>query len=157
MTEIQHSTEWATRQSITRKLNNLYQGTVYLPQNSIPFITLSGYELLEKQITFLSLGPKFNFKKKFDPLTKKVETEMLYESIKKLAEGDIVVVNENLQPQLLAKPTKIRDYSYSHILTRKLKDAATNSKEHESRVVRNADKANCFVVISLDEYKHKID
>ena len=36
----EQSTEWETRQRITRKLNNLYQGTVYLPQNSAPFINL---------------------------------------------------------------------------------------------------------------------
>ena len=55
-----------------------------------------------------------------------------------------------------AEATKIRDDSYSHIITRKLKDAATNLKENESTIVKNADKANYFVVMSHEEYKHKL-
>ena len=82
---------------------------------------------------------------------------MLYESIMKLAERDTVLVNENWQPQLLAEATKTKDDSCSHIITRKLKDVAKDLKEHESIFVRNADKASCFVVMSWEEYKHKLD
>ena len=99
-------------------MNKLYGGTVVFPEKCERFINISGFELNDEQKQILSLGPKFHFKKRFDPLVKKVETELLYDSILQLAERNIVSVHENLKPQLLAEATRNRDYTYSRIVTK---------------------------------------
>ena len=57
------------------------------------------------RITIKKFTKLFNFQSVvhiFDPLVKKVETELLYDSILRLAERNVVIVRENLKPQLLA-------------------------------------------------------
>ena len=155
--EIKSGSFEETSQKTMRKLNKLYNGVVYLQQDIAPYVNLSNYELNADQKELLSLGPKFHYKKKPDPLVKKVEMEVLYESILRLADKDFVTVNENLQPQLLAESTRIRDFSFSQVITKKLREAGKSLKEHDEIIIRKADKSNCFVVIDRAEYKQKLD
>ena len=142
---------------MTRKLNNLYGGTFHLPESCEPFVNLTEYQLNDEQKELLSLGTKFHYKKKVDPLVKKVETELLYEAIIRLAEKEHVVINDNLEPQLLAESTKIRDFSYSQIITGKLRAAAKYLKNHENTIIRKADKSSCFVIMEREFHKEKLD
>ena len=155
--ECKQSAENETFQRTTRKLNGLYGGLVVLPEKCERYINISSHQLNSDQKEILSLGPKFHYKKKFDPLVKKIETELLYDSILRLADKNIISVHENLKPQLLAEATRNRDYSYSRVVTKKLLDAANDLKVHESMIVRNADKANCFVVMDKKDYTDKLD
>ena len=78
---------------ITEKLNRLYNGIIYLPDDTQRYINLSSHELSEDQIELLQLGSKWHMQPKFDPLTKKVECEILYENILNLAQNDHVEIN----------------------------------------------------------------
>ena len=102
---------------------------VFLQQDIAPYVNLSNYELNADQKELLSLGPKFHYKKKPDPLVKKVEMEILYQSILRLADKEFVTVDENLQPKLLAESTRIRDFSYSQVITKKLGEAGKSLKQ----------------------------
>ena len=95
----------------------------------------------------LSLGTTFRYKKKFDPGFKKVVIEVLYRPIPRLADQDLVTVNENSKPQLLAESTKVRDLIFGQAITKKLKNAATNLKQYDEVTVRKADKSTCFVIM----------
>ena len=64
----------------------------------------------------------------FDPSFKKVEIVFLYQSILRLGDKDFVTLNKNLKPQLLAESTKIRMFTFSQAITKKLKDTAANLK-----------------------------
>ena len=92
---------------------------MFLQQDIAPHVNLSNYELNADQKELLPLGPKFYYKKKPDPLVKKVEMEILYESILRVADKDFVTVNENLQPQLLSESTRFRNIFYSQVITKK--------------------------------------
>ena len=155
--EIRNAAEGEASQRIIRKLNNLYGGTVLIPENCEPFVNLTEYELNEEQKELLSLGTKFHYKKKVYPLVKKVETELLYEAMLRLAEKDHVVINDNLETQLLAEATKIRDFSYSQVITRKLRAAAKDFEQQENFIIRKADKSSCFVIMERETYKEKLD
>ena len=65
-------------------------------------------------------------------------------------------MHENLKPQLLAEVTRNRDCSYSRLVTKKILSAANDLKSHKSIIVRNADKANYFVM-DRQEYTDKLD
>ena len=86
-----------------------------------------------------------------------METELLYDSILRLANRNIVSVHKNLKPQLLAEATRNRDFSYSRVVTKKFLDAANDLELHDSMIVRNADKANYSVVMDKKYYTDKLD
>ena len=87
-----------------------------------------------------------------------VETEILFDSLLKLSEKNIISIHEKLKPQILAKCTCNRDYTtFSQVITKKLNDAAKELKEHKEIIVRKADKFNVFVVIDREDCFHKLD
>ena len=77
---------------------------------------------------------------------------MLYFSNTEIWDRNKAAVNDSVQLHLLAEATIVRDNSYSRVITRKLRDAAKILKEHESKNIRNADKANCFVGMIREEH-----
>ena len=74
-----------------------------------------------------------------------------------MAGRNIIEFHENLEPQFIAKATKCRVYSHSHVITQKLRKAAKELKENENIIIRRADKSPCFVVMERDAYKQKLD
>ena len=79
--------------------------------------------------------------------------EVFYQSTLILVDQDLVTVNKNLKPQLLAESTKVRDLTFNQAITKKLKDAATNLKQHGEINVRKEDKWSYFVVMGKTEYQ----
>ena len=149
--------ERIARNRITQKLNNLYNGKLMFPQQHCRYINLSQHELTSNQKDVLSLGNKCHYKQKFDPLKKHMEVEMLYESLIKLQDKELIHIGDNLKPQLAAEATKRRDFRPSTILTNELKVAAAELKNHKDIIVRRADKSNTLVVMDRIEYKNKLD
>ena len=90
-------------------------------------------------------------------MEKKVECELLYEQILKLAENNVVSIHPNLKPQLQSEATKWRDKNISKIITPELKEAGKQLKNHPDILVRKADKANIFVVMDKAEYNRKLE
>ena len=85
-------------------------------------------------------------------MEKKVELEILYESILKLYDAGKVAMDPNLRSQLLAESTKCRDQTSSQFMNRELFKAASELKYYPIIMVRRADKSNSFVVMERNSY-----
>ena len=83
--------------------------------------------------------------------------EVLFDSIKKLENNNILTVNPNLKHLLKSESLKQRDYNNSHILSKELRAAARELKNHPDITVRKADKANAFVIVNKTDYRAKLD
>ena len=81
-----------TASRITNKLNRLYQGVIFLPEAPSTYLNLSSHALTHEQEQVLNLGTKCHYKPKIDPMTKKVEMELLYESFLKLNNDEKVYI-----------------------------------------------------------------
>lgn len=148
-----------TKSRILKKLNKIYGGQIKLPEekNNRCYINLSHYQPTENEEQLLNIGINCHIKKKFDPLEKATELELLYCSIIKLENDGIVRVNKNLRDLLRAESTKHRDYNQSKILNQDLQNAAKSLRTIEDIIIRKADKANIFVILNKSDYKEKLD
>ena len=155
--ELNENFEQEVKNRITNKLNRLYKGTIFFPESNQAYINLSSESLTENQHKLLQLGTKCHFKTKFDPIIKKLETEILYNSLIKLSQDEIIDISPNLKPQLLAESTKCRDKRPSQIIPKELREAGKQLKQHDSIIVRKADKASVFVVLDKSKYNAKIE
>ena len=121
-----------------RKLNDLYGGTILIKNKLQSYLNLSDHRLSANQIQLLELGPKFAFKPRFCHNSKKIELEILYESLLNLRNRDIISISDSLKPQLIAESTKRRDFKPSSVLTKELISAAKELKLNPNIVVRKA-------------------
>ena len=121
---------------ITRKLNGFYDVQILLLSKPEAYLNLSSSELSENQCKLLKLGTKCHFKPKFNQMEKKVELEVLYESILKLYDAGKITIDPNLKPQLLAESTKCRDRTSSQLMNRELFKAASELKNHPNIIFR---------------------
>jgi hypothetical protein len=140
-----------------RKLNRLYRGDICLPQYTDGYINLSSHSLDEKQTELLNLGMNCHVISKFNKTKKKMELELLYESLLKLKNENKIEINPNMKEQLRAEATKQRGTSKSSILTPALRQAAKNLRDNDQIVIRKADKSNLFVILNKTEYLSKIN
>ena len=130
--EIIVNCENVTKSRITRKLNNLYHGKILLPEQTDGFINLSDHQLSSDQIEFLNLGLNCHTQPKFDQLKKTTEMEILYGSLCKLADQNIIEIHSDLQDLLRAESTKCRNYKKSNLLSPKLIKAAKELRENDN-------------------------
>ena len=141
---------------IVSKLNRLYRDSLVFPQETKFFLNISTTTLTPQQENLLNMGSKCHIKQKIDPIRKKVECEILYDSLLKLEEKNLVNINENLQLQLLAESTKVRDPTMSSIYTPEMRAAAKELREHPDIIVRKADKSDVYVVMDKTAYMEKL-
>jgi uncharacterized protein (DUF1778 family) len=94
---------------------------------------------------------------KFNKTKKKMELELLYESLLKLKNENKIEINPKLKDQLRAEATKQRGTSASPILTPALHEAAKNLRDNDQIVIREADKSNLIVILDKTEYLSKIN
>ena len=139
-----------------KKLQNLYGGPILLPESKQCYINLSDRSLSEDEKEFLNLGLNCHTYSKFDPYKKKVELELLYDSLLGLEKSETIEINPNLKDQLRSESTKNRGRSRSNIITPRLKRAAKTLREDESIVIRKADKSNMYVLMNKSEYQQKL-
>ena len=146
------------RLKITRKLCKLYNGDILLPNKNEKYINLSDYPLTKEQKEFLNLGPNCHLKSKFNPLKKKTELEILYQSALQLEADEKVKLHPNLRDLLRAEGLKNRSPRNNNqsILTKQLREAANELKKNPDITIRRADKANTYVVLNKEDYLAKI-
>ena len=145
------------RLKITKKLCNLYNGDILLPSTKDRYINLSDHELTNNQKELLNLGPNVHIQTTYDPLKKKAELEMLYQSIIQLESDEKVKVQADLRDLLRVEGIKNRSTRNKiPILTKPLKQAAKELKSHPDVIVRRADKSNMFVILNKSDYNKKI-
>ena len=74
-------TDRITKVRILKKLNNLYNGEIFLKKDSDNFTNLSDHTLSEDEKEFLNLGLNYHLQNKYDKLTKETEMEVLYQKL----------------------------------------------------------------------------
>ena len=140
---------------IQKKLCNLYNGWVPLPNKTDGYVNLSNYDLTEEQKELLNLGINYQFSSKFNTEEKKAELELLYQDICNLERREKISVNPDIKPQLLAESTKTRGHQTRPSLPLHLRKAAKELRDRTDIVVRRADKSQLFVVLDSLEYNRK--
>ena len=146
----------SSRKSLYKKLRNLYKGDIKLPENRVPYLNLSDYELTDDESEFLALGLNFHIRPKFDRYRKKLELENLYNDILKLKNDGFVNVNPNLRDQLRAESTKARNNDRQPSIPPRLFKAAKDLKANDDIVIRRADKSPEYVIMNKEEYFDKL-
>ena len=92
---------------------------------------------------------------KYSKINKKIELELLYQSLLKLQSENEITLKENLWSQLMAESTKHRT-KFKTIISPNLKEAIKTLKNNKDIIIRKADKSNTFVIIDKSEYLDKL-
>lgn len=142
---------------MTSKLNRLYRGDICLPEETDCFINLSDHTLTENQRKLLNLGLNCHLQPKFNKTKKKIELELLYESILSQESKQTVTIHPDLREQLRGESTKQRCFRTTKIISPELRQAANELKQHPDIVIRKADKANIYVILNKDSYMTKLN
>ena len=118
--------ETETKLKMSRKLSKLYKAPVVLPDHEVDaFIKLSCYTLTEHEKSLLNLGINCHLQSSVNKYDRKVELEILYESLLKLQTQKIVDISPDLQDQLRAVGSqKSHNSKSSFHIVRKLTQAA---------------------------------
>ena len=140
-----------------RKLNKLYRGRVNIPEDKDGYVNLSNYILTDEEKEVLDLGLNCHLQPRYDKLNKKIEIELLYQSLLKLQEDNKVTIDPNLQEHLRAESTKHRNRNKSTLLSAPLKNAAKSLKENKDITIRRADKSSIYVILETEDYLRKLD
>ncbi|XP_064109650.1 uncharacterized protein LOC135217617 [Macrobrachium nipponense] len=88
---------------------------------------------------------------------KRLEIELLLDSIQQLETRDFVQTTDALQPLLLAEALMERGLHTSGIFTREMREAAKELKAKEDITVQRADNTAAFVLIKTEKYHEKLD
>ena len=146
-----------SKNTIVKKLERLYKGTVVLPQERKTYVNLSDHQLSKDEHEFLSLGMNVHLKPKFDHYRKRVELEKLFHDIENLKRDGFVNVNANVKDQLKAEGTKNRSRNRNSVLPARLQTAAKQLRNNPGIVIRKADKSNAYVIVNRNDYQDKLD
>ena len=148
------------RERISKKLNRLYGGFLYLKDKNDSFINLSSRVLSNDEKDFLNLGINCHIESKFSLADKYTEVELLFQQITELEREKKVNVKPELKPRLLAEATKHRAVGRGKkgckVLTPRLRAAAKNLRQDDSIVIRKADKTSVYVILDKKDYDDKI-
>ena len=140
-----------------KKLNQLYNGQIFLKEETNCYVNLSQYELTENEKEFLNLGINFHLQPKYDRLTKKTELELLYNNLVNLGNKNKITINQDLQEQLASEGTKHRNRYNRNQLPTHLKDAAKKLRDNKDIIIRKADKSSIYVILDRDDYFNKLN
>ena len=88
---------------------------------------------------------------------KKIELEMLFNSLNKLSDQGKIRLNLKIKEQLRAEGTRSRNKLNSSLLTSVRRLAAKNLKNNRDIVIRKADKSNTFVILNHEDYISKLE
>lgn len=155
--DIRTTTNAEIKRRHIKKLNQLYDGQIYLKESKDKFINLSQLELTETDKTVLNLGLNCHLQSKFNPTKKKLELEILYQSLLNLEKEHTVTISDGLVDSLRNEGNKIRCNSNSTLLTKAQKESCKKLKNNENIVIRKADKSNIYVILDKEQYKSKLD
>ena len=147
------------RERISKKLNALYGGYLYVKQKNDSFVNLSSRALSNDEVEFLNLGINCHVEGKFKAEEKYAEIELLFQQISQLEKQNIVKVDHAIKPKLLAEATKRRSSraKRDQILPPRLIEAAKLLRDDDSIVIRRADKTAIYVILNKDDYSAKLD
>ena len=143
--------------TILKKLINLNGGKLRIPQRTTNYINLTDYQPDEDEESLLQMGLNYHCASKIDPKKKRLEVEVLLDSIFSLEKKGEVRLSDSLQPLLLAEALTDRSNHNKSIIDRHMRDAAKRLKQKKDVSVRRADKTAALVLIPTAEYNNKLD
>ena len=144
--------------TILRKLNRLNGGKLRLPQQRQSYINLTEYTPTQDEEALLQLGLNCHYAHKPSDRTKRLEIEVLLDSITTLEKEKKITTSDALRPLLLAEAlTSRHPHHHRSLLTKDLKDAAKKLRQAEGVTIRRADKTPALVLIDTEEYHGKLD
>ena len=150
-------TDRTTKVRILKKLNNLYNGEIFLKKDSDNFTNLSDHTLSEDEKEFLNLGLNYHLQNKYDKLTKETEMEVLYQKLLNLRDKGVIEIDPRLPDQLTSEATKHRTTKYHSSLPKRLQQAAKNLRTNNDIIVRKADKSQSYVIMNKYDYVNRIN
>ena len=136
------------------KLNG---GKLRIPQNNKNHINLTTYQPNADEDALLQMGLNYHYEEKFDQKKKRLEIEILLDSIMSLQKKGEVTTSDSLKPLLLAESLTNRRRNCGSIMNKELRNAAKTLKQAEGITIRRADKTASLVLINTEEYHNKLD
>ena len=144
--------------TILQKLTRLNGGKLRLPKGRQAYINLTEYVPNHDEEALLQLGLNCHYSTKPCPRTKRLEIEVLLDSITNLEKERKVHLTDSLRPLLLAEAlTSRHPEHHKSLLTKEMKEAAKKLKSTNGITVRRADKTPALVLINTEEYHNKLD
>ena len=154
MTNATHNLKW----NHVKKLNRLYEGTMYLSESRDNFINLSNHNLTKEEKEVLNLGLNCHIHSKIDQTTKKMEIEILYQNLIEMENKGKVIVKRELSDSLRNEGNKNRaNNNNTKLLTKKHKEACKNLRSNLDIIIRKADKSQLFVILNREDYCNNLD
>ena len=146
-------------EAILCKLIKLNGGKLRLPQQRKNYINLTDYIPSKDEEDLLQLGLNCHYADKINPRDKRLEVEVLLDSLINLEKSSKVELSDSLRPLLLAEALTNRapNHHRSSIISKELQEATKKLKNTEGITIRRADKTPALVLIKTDEYQHKLD
>ena len=139
-------------------MKNLNGGKLRLPRRQERFINLTEYTPTPDEVELLQLGLNCHYADRPKPIIKRLEVEVLIDSLTSLERQGKLELRDPLKPLLLAEALTDRAPTHHHsLMSRDLRAAAKHLKQQEGITVRRADKTPALVLIDTDTYRDKLD
>ena len=143
--------------TILGKLIRLNGGKLHIPKKGNHFINLSSYKPDPTEEALLDMGLNCHYGDKIDIKKKRLEIEVLLNSIQTLEKRGDVKTSDSLKPLLLAEALTDRSTGYGCLMTKELRNASKRLKQAEGITIRKADKTASLVLLPTDDYYRKLD
>ena len=145
------------QQTITcKKLNELYNGQIFLKNETNCFVNLSDHQLTRDEKEFLNLGLNYHIQPKYDKLHKETELESLYNTLTELETKNSISINPSIVNRLAAESTKHRNPPYISSVPTKLRKAAKDLKMKDNLIIHRGDKSSIYVLLNKSDYMDKL-
>ncbi|XP_066988217.1 uncharacterized protein [Macrobrachium rosenbergii] len=155
--EIMNQHQHSTKTRILKKLANLNNGPLLIPQPVNGYINLTDIGLSPNQKRLLNFGLNCQVQRRVNPHHKRMEIEKLIEDIQELEKGRKINISPNLIPELICESGRNRGSAKSKILSKELITAAQELRENKDIVIRKADKTAVYVIMDKTDYLQKIN
>ena len=144
--------------TILRKLVRCNGGHLRIPQKEgTSYVNLTDYIPTAAEHSLLQMGLNCHILEKPKPGAKRIEIEVLLDSIFALEDRGKLRISDDLQPLLLAEALRDEGNYRSNLMTSEMRNAAKALREKENIVIRRADKTAAFVLIRKEDYLTKLD
>lgn len=157
ITEIVQNTTHNLDRKHIEKLNRLYNGRMYVAENSDKFINLSTHQFTQEERDVLNLGLNCHIQRKIDPIKKKMDIEILYQNLTQMEKDGKITIKPEISDALRNEGNKIRSNNHTKLLTKTQRTACKLLKENQNIIIRKADKSNIYVILNKENYKNKLD
>ena len=138
--------DYARRErTIYKKLVRCIGGHLRIPsKESTAYVNLADYIPTAAEHSLLQMDLNCHVLERPKPGAKRVEIEVLLDSIFALEDRGRLKVSDDLQPLLLAEALTERGSHRSQLMTREMRDVARGLRDRQDIVIRRADKSAAF-------------